>query len=1286
MMKKIIFIVSIIFTILNSNAQCVTTLSGNGTGGFANGTGTTATQLKSPSGLVVNSSGNILVADTNNHNIRNLNYLSGSNYIISGPFVGGYSQQAGDTNGGTGFSKLFFPIGVCIDQAGNLYVADSGNCLIRKISSSGSATTLAGISNFHGGNEGYIDGNGASAKFSTPSGVAVDASGNVYVADTNNHRIRKITSSGVVSTFAGSGVAGFSDGSATVAKFNYPTGITIDTAGNLYIADKTNHRIRKITPSGLVSTIAGSGIAGFTDAAGILAKFNSPSGIAIDSSGNLFIADTSNHRIRMIDSNNIVTTYAGSGVAGYADGTGTVARFNFPTGIAVNGMGNVYVADKSNHRIRKITSTSVSINYSGNPFCSSLTSSQSVTKTGTGDYNIGTFSSTPSGLTINSTTGEITPSTSTAGTYTITYTTPSNGGCNPSVVSSTQVTITALPTVNITYAGSPFCKSLTASQPVTLNGVGVNTGGTFTSLTSGLSLNSSSGAIIPNTSNPGTYNITYTKPASGGCASITSTTQITINALPTANISYAGNPFCQSLNQRQVTLTGTGVYGGGVYSSSAGLNINSSTGAIIPSTSTPGNYTVSYATQTWGGCSSFTVTTPLTITTLPTATISYSGNPFCKSLTTVQVTRIGTGAFTGGSYTSTTGLSINAATGIINPSLSTAGTYTVIYTIPASGGCLEVITTTPVVILPSPTASISADGVVATNTTINNGNVVQLQLNGSLGTPANIQWSPNVGISSTSIANPLVYPSTTTTYTASFVNNNGCTQTTSFTVNVTPRPNIGTISLSSPNTGTIGLFDTITVNVQLTNATDLYSLYMKLKGNAAVSQYLDYSTYTAGNLLGTSNVISTPPTVTNGVPDFGMTKVGAAPGYSGTGLFYTFKFVPKNITIPDGTVFCFYLDDVNTYNSSATTCGLTNQGQICFSFTNQEKVWPGDLNKSNMVTTADLLPIGYFYNSTGPVRPNATIQWTAQPATLWGYNRASLNGSAYKTFADSNGDGVINNADQAAIGFNMNQIHNRQSINKPFGIAPKSQNNVQAVGTLNVTPNNSIINGAALPQTITFTVNVTNTGGLSSLFGISVNLIFDNTIFDLSTATINYSGSIFGNVGTDCLAMNYNSATAVSVGLTRYANSAINGQGLLFKVTLQTRTTLPNFAQTQVTSYVDSANNQNGEILEISDSPPINFSVINNNLSINDNTLNNFKLYPNPAKDQITIDLGANSNIVGWNYKIVNTLGQEVLNGVLNSKQNTIQLNNIKGEGIYFVKIYDSYNTLLETKKIIYQQ
>jgi hypothetical protein len=173
-----------------------------------------------------------------------------------------------------------------------------------------------------------------------------------------------------------------------------------------------------------------------------------------------------------------------------------------------------------------------------------------------------------------------------------------------------------------------------------------------------------------------------------------------------------------------------------------------------------------------------------------------------------------------------------------------------------------------------------------------------------------------------------------------------------------------------------------------------------------------------------STVISTPPTVTNSVCDFGITSVGMSTGYSGSGLFYTLHFTPKNMLIPDGTVFCFYVDDVNAYNNSGIPCGLTNQGQYCYSYTSLVNVWPGDLNNSKTVTTADILPIGYFYNFTGPTRANATIQWTAQPSSLWesAYNHSTPNGNAYKVFADSNGDGVINNADQTAIGLNMSKI------------------------------------------------------------------------------------------------------------------------------------------------------------------------------------------------------------------------------------------------------------------------
>ena len=720
----------------------------------------------------------------------------------------------------------------------------------------------------------------------------------------------------------------------------------------------------------------------------------------------------------------------------------------------------------------------------------------------------------------------------------------------------------------------------------------------------------------------------------------------------------------------------------------------SAAGSFTWNTPTPLTATTIY-TLTNVVAGSPVVNTPLigntaTITVNPSNTVSLpSATPtICIYNVLIPITHITTGATGIGAAT---GLPAGVTATWAANTITISGTPVVAgafnYSIPLTGGCGTVNATGTIIISGNSPSSISADGTTTTSVSVNNGNTVQLQLNGFFGSPSNIQWTPNIGISSTTISNPIVYPSTTTIYTASFINSNGCLQTTSITVNVNPLPNIGNISISTTNNSVVGLFDTITVNVQLTNATDLYSLYMKLKGNAAVSQYLDYSGYVASTLLGPlPDVIATNPIVTNGEYDFGITKIGAVPGYTGSGLFYTFKFVTKNIPIPDGTVFCFYLDDLNTYNSIGTACGLTNQGQYCFTFTNQIKVWPGDLNNSNVVTTADLLPIGYFYNSTGPVRPNATIQWTGQPATLWGYNHSFLNSNAYKTFADSNGDGVINNADQAAIGFNMNQVHARQASDKPFGIAPNTSNNAQVVGALNVTPNVSIINGAVLPQTVTFTVNLTNTGGLSSLYGISTNLIFDNTIFDLSTATIDYTGSIFGLVNTDCLAINYNSATGVSVGLTRYANTAINGQGLLFKVTLQTKTTLPNLPQTQVTSYVDAANNQLGNPLEIGDSTPMNFSVINVNLGVQDTVLNTFKLYPNPTKGILYFSVGDSYlNFQELKLKIVNTLGQVIDQISVKSATEEIITKNWGGAGMYFVQIETTQGEILGVKKIILQ-
>ncbi len=241
-----------------------------------------------------------------------------------------------------------------MDSSGTvLYVADTGNHTIRKITiSTGAVSTLAGT-----GSLGSEDGPGDNARFNGPTGVAVDSSGNVYVADAGNHTIRKITSAGEVSTLAGvARNAGSDDGIGADARLNNPTGIAVDSTGNVYVAERDNQTIRKITSAGDVTTLAGTSlITGSGNGTGTDASFNAPTGVAVDSAGNVYVADTGNHTIRKITSAGEVTTLAGTaGDGGYVDGTGTAASFNNPMGVAVDSSGNVYVADFSNSTIRKI--------------------------------------------------------------------------------------------------------------------------------------------------------------------------------------------------------------------------------------------------------------------------------------------------------------------------------------------------------------------------------------------------------------------------------------------------------------------------------------------------------------------------------------------------------------------------------------------------------------------------------------------------------------------------------------------------------------------------------------------------------------------------------------------------------------------------------------------------------------------------------------------------------------------------------------------------------------------
>jgi hypothetical protein len=334
-----------------------------------------------------------------------------------------------------------------------------------------------------------------------------------------------------------------------------------------------------------------------------------------------------------------------------------------------------------------------SISYSGSPYCSSVASAL-VTRTGTAG---GTYSSI-TGLSINATTGEINISSSTAGTYTVTYTVAASGGCS-SYSTTTSITITAAPTATISYGTLPYC-----SNSGIVSVIRTGTIGGIYSSTSGLSINAATGVVTLATSTAGTYTITYTIAAAGGCPTFTTTAPITITAAPSATISYAGSPYCSSSSLALVTRVGTS---GGTYSSASGLNINASTGEINIATSTPGIYTVNYTVAAAGGCAAFTTTTPVTITTAPTATINYGTTPYCSNSGTANAILTGT---SGGTYSSTTGLSINAATGAVTLATSTAGTYTITYTIAAAGGCPTFTTTAPITITAAPNATINYSG------------------------------------------------------------------------------------------------------------------------------------------------------------------------------------------------------------------------------------------------------------------------------------------------------------------------------------------------------------------------------------------------------------------------------------------------------------------------------------------------------------------------------------------------------------------------------------------------
>lgn len=317
----------------------VSTLAGNGTKGYLDGS-LANSSFSFPEDITITADGSLYVTDVLNHRIRKLSGNSVSTFA-------GNSTAAIVNGSGLGAS-FFYPYSICSNDNGNLYSTDENDTRIRKLNFD------AMVTNFSGSEvSGFLDGQATVARFGYGNYVTAAQGGALYVSDADNNRIRKVNAEGSVTSLAGDGTSGFADGTASLSRFSYPAGIANDKDGNVFIADRGNFRIRKISAAGIVSTVAGTGVPGYKDGAGTEAQFSSDMrDLAIDKDGVLYLTDA--NTIRKITPDGKVSTIAGSS-AGYADGAAADAKFDYPNGLAIDQNGNIYVADTNNNRIRKLS-------------------------------------------------------------------------------------------------------------------------------------------------------------------------------------------------------------------------------------------------------------------------------------------------------------------------------------------------------------------------------------------------------------------------------------------------------------------------------------------------------------------------------------------------------------------------------------------------------------------------------------------------------------------------------------------------------------------------------------------------------------------------------------------------------------------------------------------------------------------------------------------------------------------------------------------------------------------
>lgn len=749
-------------------AGSVTTLAGSGIFGVANGIGTAAS-FNALAGLCADVSGNIFASS--GPAIRRITSAGVVSNFVGG---GGYGSENLIGNNAS-FSS---PEGICSDASGNMYVADISNNKIRKITPSGVVSTFAGIAG-----SGSSDGPAATASFDGPSGVCFDPSGNMYVADRSNHKIRKITPGGTVSTLAGSGSVGAADGPGATATFNYPVQVCTDAAGNVYVSDEYNNKIRKITPAGVVSTLAGSGTVGSVDATGPAASFNTPYGICADAAGNIYVNDRLNYKIRKITAAGVVTTLAGSGVAGAIDATGTAASFGDPYGICTDVSGNMYVADRAANKIRKVTPAGVVTSIAGTGFagdtdgmvvsaefnmirgiCTDLSGNIYVVHRDDHKVRKITFCSVPaspvnatSALNATVCSGNVTTLTASS-TGTVSWFTAATGG-TAIATGTTITTSSALTAGTYTYYAEAMTCTVSAARTaitftvnatpiITVNSGSMCSGKTFTISPGGASTYTVSGGSF-NVSPTATTNYSVTGTSALGCLS-SNTVVSTVSVYTTPTITVNSGAICSG-------TTFTIVPGGANTYTVSGGAFN-----VSPTTTT--NYNVT-GTSALGCVSSNTAVSTVSVNAPPTITVN--SGAICSGKTfTISPGGATTYTISGGSFN-------------VTPTATTS--YSVTGT--SAQGCVSLnAAVSTVSVNANPTVIASSN-----NSVICSGQTATLSATGA----NTYTWS--TGSNASGI---VVSPTLTTTYSLTGTNASGCSNNSMVTQSVSVCTGIETLAVT----------------------------------------------------------------------------------------------------------------------------------------------------------------------------------------------------------------------------------------------------------------------------------------------------------------------------------------------------------------------------------------------------------------------------------------------------------------------------------------------------------